>query len=153
MHSHIFDGSTLHAVCRGEQLSTTYIGIKLPNEAGEIVVLEVIGKQVAGKLGRAPDHEGGFVLPPRHNVIGGGVIHEVVGLRQEGRGHRAVAIVGQETGALCAGCIQRQRHTSSFPFGSPPPKFHKERLPPANNSRAPATTSNLNLGSNRGAIA
>ena len=118
--------------------SATYISIQLPDKAGEIVVLEVIWKQVSRKLGRPPHDEGGVVLPPRHNVISGGVIHEMISLRQEGSGHCSVAIVGEQTGALCAGCIQRQRHTFCSRFL--PPKFRFESVASIPPERRPQTS-------------
>jgi len=66
----------------------TYIGVELPDEAGEVVVLEVVREEVAGELGRAPHDEGGVVLAPRHDVVGAGVVHQLVRLGQERRRHR-----------------------------------------------------------------
>jgi hypothetical protein len=51
-------------------------------------VLEVVWEQVTRELGRAPDDEGGLVLPPRHDVVGAGVVHQLVRLGQERRRHR-----------------------------------------------------------------
>lgn len=63
--------------------NVTYIGVELANEAGEVVVLEVVGEEVAGKLGRAPDDEGGVVFAPGDNVIGGGIVDELVCFGEE----------------------------------------------------------------------
>lgn len=40
-------------------LRENYIGIKLTNEAGEVVVLEESRKQKPSKFGRIPDDEAG----------------------------------------------------------------------------------------------
>lgn len=90
----------------------TYIGVELADEAGEVVVLKVIWEQVAGELRWSPHHEGGLVLTPRHNLIGGWVIHQMVGLGQERCRDTPMAIVCQQAPPLiCTGRLERQRHT------------------------------------------
>lgn len=49
-----------------ERERETYIGIKLSDEAGEVVVLEIPRQHVLGELGRRPDHETVAVSVPRH---------------------------------------------------------------------------------------
>jgi hypothetical protein len=115
-----------------------YIGVELADEAGEIVVLEVIGEEVARELGRAPHHEGGLVLAPGDDVVGGRVVDEVVRLGQEGGGHRAVAIVGEQAGALGAACVQRQRHPF-LPFPRAP-SISPPRPSPSDEATTTTTT-------------
>lgn len=67
------------------QIQLTYISIKLPHEAGEIVVLEVFGEQILFKTPRIPNNEAGIVQPPRNNGVRGGIIHHVIRLREERR--------------------------------------------------------------------
>ena len=64
-----------------------YIGVELPDETREVVVLEVIRKEIAGELRRAPDDEGGVVFAPGDDVIGGGVVHQLIGFGEEGGWH------------------------------------------------------------------
>ena len=52
-----------------------YISVELADEAGEVVVFEVVGEEISGELRRAPNDEGGVVFTPRNNVIGGGIIN------------------------------------------------------------------------------
>lgn len=40
------------------------VGVELAHEGGEVVVLEVLWQQVAGELGRLPNHEAGAVRGP-----------------------------------------------------------------------------------------
>lgn len=54
------------------------VGVELAHEAGEIVVLEVVGEEVAGELGGTPDHESGVVFAPRDDVVGCWVIDQLV---------------------------------------------------------------------------
>lgn len=72
----------------------TDVGVELPDEAGEIVVLEVVGEEVTGELRRPPDDEGGVVVAPGDDVIGCGVVYELVSLGQERRRHRFVGVQG-----------------------------------------------------------
>lgn len=60
-----------------------YIGVELADEAGEVVVLEVVGEEVASELGRAPNDESGVVFAPRDDVVGGGIVYELVRFGQE----------------------------------------------------------------------
>lgn len=55
----------LIAGIKGKRL--TYISIKLPNEAGEIVVFEVLRQQIAGKFGRIPNNKTVALVTPRYN--------------------------------------------------------------------------------------
>lgn len=40
------------------------VGVKLADEGGEVVVFEVVGKEIASELRRPPDDEGGVVFAP-----------------------------------------------------------------------------------------
>ena len=42
----------------------SYIGIKLTDKGGEIIVLEVSGEEITSKLWRAPYNEGGQIVSP-----------------------------------------------------------------------------------------
>ena len=63
----------------------THVGVELPDEAGEVVVLEVLGQQVPREVGRVPHHEAGAAGAPRHHAVGRRVLHHLVGLDQERR--------------------------------------------------------------------
>uniref|UniRef100_A0A453LDK8 Uncharacterized protein n=1 Tax=Aegilops tauschii subsp. strangulata TaxID=200361 RepID=A0A453LDK8_AEGTS len=63
----------------------TYVGVELPHEAREVVVLEVLGEQVPGELRRPPHHERRPVLAPRDHVVHRRVLDELVRLGQERR--------------------------------------------------------------------
>jgi hypothetical protein len=67
---------------RGEGI---YVGVELPDEAGEVVVLEVLGQEVPGELGRVPHHEAVVGGAPRNYRVGCRVVHHVVRLAQERR--------------------------------------------------------------------
>lgn len=43
-----------------------YVSVELANETGEIVVFEVLGKQISGEFGRSPDDERRSILAPRY---------------------------------------------------------------------------------------
>lgn len=57
------------------------ISIELADEAGEVAMLEEGREEVPGELGRLPDDEGGPGLVPRDHGVGGGVVHQHVGLQ------------------------------------------------------------------------
>lgn len=61
----------------------TYVGVELADKAREVVVLEVVGKEISGELRRTPNDEGGVVFAPRDDVVGGGVVDELVGFGEE----------------------------------------------------------------------
>ena len=63
----------------------THVGVELAHEGGEVAVLEVLGEEVAGELGGAPHQEGRAGVIPRDGVVGAGVLHHRVRLRQERR--------------------------------------------------------------------
>jgi len=56
----------------------TYIGVELANEAGEVVVFEIVGEKVPSELGGSPNDEGGVVFAPRDYVVGGRVVYKLV---------------------------------------------------------------------------
>lgn len=64
-----------------------YIGVELPDETREVVVLEVIRKEISSELRRTPDDEGGVVFTPGDDVIGGRVVHQLVCLGEKGSWH------------------------------------------------------------------
>lgn len=47
----------------------SHIGIELPNKAGEVVVLEVVGEEIPGKLRGSPNNKGRFIFTPGHDVV------------------------------------------------------------------------------------
>lgn len=57
-----------------------YVSVELSDEAREVVMLEVVGQEISGELGRAPDDERRVVLAPGDDVVCGGIVHQVVGL-------------------------------------------------------------------------
>lgn len=71
-------------------------------------MLEVVGEEVAGELRRAPDDEGGVVFTPRDDVVGGGVVDELVGFGEEGSRDRLVGVEREEY-ALAA-IVYHQSH-------------------------------------------
>lgn len=55
------------------------ISVELANEGGEVVVLEEVGEDVACKLGWPPHNKGGdAIVTPRDNVVGRGVVYQLV---------------------------------------------------------------------------
>ena len=62
-----------------------YVGVELPHEAGEVVVLEVLGEQIPAELGLVGDDEAGPRRRPRHHGVRGRVVHHLVRLAQERR--------------------------------------------------------------------
>jgi hypothetical protein len=69
-------GKSLH-----EKISMeAYVSVELANEAGEVVVLEVLRKQIASELSGAPDDEGRSVVVPGNEVVDGGVVDHLVSL-------------------------------------------------------------------------
>lgn len=65
--------------------SNTYICVELPNEAGEIVVLEIPRQKGHSKSVGIPDHEAITREAPGDHLIGYWVIDHVEGLRKERR--------------------------------------------------------------------
>ena len=61
----------------------TNIDIELTDEAGEVVVLEIVGEECEGELGHVPYDEAVAAFGPRDDGVGGGVLHHVVALVQE----------------------------------------------------------------------
>lgn len=75
-----------------ERDKRTYISVELPDEAREVVVLEVIGKEIASKLRRTPNNKGSIFFTPGDDVISGRVVHQLVCLGEKGSRHRFVGI-------------------------------------------------------------
>jgi hypothetical protein len=69
----------------GNEAVGTHIGVELPDEAGEVVVLEVLGQQLLGEFRRVPHDEAGAAGAPRHHAVGRRVLQHLVGLDQERR--------------------------------------------------------------------
>lgn len=46
-------------------------------------MLEVVGKEVTGKLRRPPHDEGGIVFSPRDYMVGGGVVNKLIRFREK----------------------------------------------------------------------
>lgn len=65
--------------------NAAYIGVELSDEAGEVVVLEVLGEKMLRELGRVPNHEAVVASAPRDDRVRRRVVHHVVCLAQERR--------------------------------------------------------------------
>lgn len=65
----------------------TDVGVELADEAGEVVVLEVVGEEVTGELRRPPNDKGGVVFTPRDDVVGAPIVNQLIGLGQKGCRH------------------------------------------------------------------
>ena len=74
----------------------THISVELADEAGEVVVLEILGQQILGELRGVPHHEAVVLRPPRNDRVRRRIVHHVVRLAQERRrrGGRRRAAVG-----------------------------------------------------------
>lgn len=59
------------------------IGVELTDEAGEIVVLKVVGEEVASELRGPPNDEGGVVFAPRNDVVGCRIVYQLVRFGEE----------------------------------------------------------------------
>ena len=70
-------------VCLEE--GSTYVGVELADEGGEVAVLEVEREEVAGQLHRLPHHERPPVLAPRDHLVRPALLHHLVRLGQERR--------------------------------------------------------------------
>ena len=66
----------------------THIGVELPDEAGEVVVLEVVGEHVAREGGGVPDDEAVAGVAPGDDPVQLRLAHQVVRLGQERRQRR-----------------------------------------------------------------
>lgn len=64
-----------------------YVGIELPDEAGEVIVIEVFGEKNLCELWWIPYDETVAVSTPRDDWIGGGIVNHVIGLAEERRSH------------------------------------------------------------------
>lgn len=67
----------------------TYICVKLPNKAREIIVLEVSGQKTHGKGLWIPNNEAIVATTPRNYMVCGSVLHDVVGFCEK-RGRTSV---------------------------------------------------------------
>lgn len=70
----------------------TYISIKLPNEAGEIIMLEVFRKQFPREFQRIQHHKAQITRTPRNDAVCRGIIYHVVSLRQKRRQGIGIAL-------------------------------------------------------------
>lgn len=66
----------------------THIGVELADEAGEVVVLEIIGEQIPRKISGLPNDKGIAVFVPRNHIVGDGIVHQLVRFRQKRRRNR-----------------------------------------------------------------
>lgn len=66
-------------------MEDTYVSVELPDEAGEIVVLEVSREEVHHKRMRVPNHKAATCSAPRDYPISTRVIHHVISLVQKRR--------------------------------------------------------------------
>lgn len=100
------------------------IGVELPDEAGEVVVLEIGGKQDASELGGVPHDEARLGGAPGHNLVRRRVVHHLVSLQQEGR--RASAAAGLWR---CVHCGERRFRRALEPIrrGFPGSSAERER--------------------------
>lgn len=64
---------------------STYISIQLPNKAGEIIVLKILGQNISRKLQHVPDDEAVITLTPRHHWIRRQIVHHIIRLAQKRR--------------------------------------------------------------------
>lgn len=71
---------------------TTYVCVELTDEAGEVVVFEVVGQKISRELRRSPDNESVVVITPRDDIVSGRVIDELVRLGQERCRHRLLRV-------------------------------------------------------------
>ena len=86
------------------EIRVTHVCVELPDEAGEVVVLEVLGQQVPREVRRVPHHEAGAAGAPRHDVVGRRVLHHLVGLDEERRRRaRPASATAVRVGTLHAG--------------------------------------------------
>lgn len=69
-----------------------YVSVELANEAGEIVMLKVLGEQIAGEFSGAPYYESGSVFVPGNEVVHSGVVHQLEGLDQEWSRQRSLRL-------------------------------------------------------------
>lgn len=70
--------SSIDVAARAHQVGEdAHVGVQLPHEAGEVVVLEVPRKYVRGQLRGAQHHERSALLGPAHDLIALGVLHQI----------------------------------------------------------------------------
>ena len=68
----------------------TYVGVELANKAREVVVLEIIWKQILRKIRMFPHHKSVATLTPRYHLVRRRIVHQLICLRQERRRHRSL---------------------------------------------------------------
>lgn len=78
----------------------THVGVELPDEAGKVVVLEMLGQQVARKLRRLPHDE----------AAGGGRGVRVLRCARNGQGKVRVSGVCWHAGSASPGIVTAPRH-------------------------------------------
>lgn len=71
-------------------MRVTYIGVELTNEAREVVMLEVFGKQILGEIRVLPNNKRVSTFAPRYHVVRACIIHQLIRLRQKRRRHRSL---------------------------------------------------------------
>lgn len=64
----------------------THVGVELPDEGGEVAVLEVFGQERGGELAELVDGELLALARPRHHLLGRLVLHHLVPAKASGQG-------------------------------------------------------------------
>lgn len=59
------------------------IGIELPDKAREVVVLEIVRKEITSELRWPPNNESSVIFTPRNYVVSGWIIYQLVGFGKE----------------------------------------------------------------------
>ncbi|KAI6694244.1 hypothetical protein NL676_021954 [Syzygium grande] len=101
MHQMDGNGKWIISKREGGQNGAAYIGVELADEAREVVVLEALGrrsrvKAVGFQTTKAEP------LPPRDDAADGGVVDELVGLGEEGRGGMLLGLAAGRGGGVAA---------------------------------------------------
>ena len=60
-----------------------YVGVELANETREVVMFEVLRKQVSSEFSRTPNNKSGSVFVPRNKVVQGRIVDELVSFCKE----------------------------------------------------------------------
>jgi hypothetical protein len=61
-----------------------YICIELPDKAREVVVLEIVRKEITSKLRWSPNNESSVIFTPRNYMVSGWIIYQLIGFGKEG---------------------------------------------------------------------
>lgn len=77
-----------------------YVGVELPDEAGKVVVLEILWEQISGEDGGVPDHKARPVGVPGYDVINCGIIDQLIGFAQKRRRRTSLRLAGSGLAVL-----------------------------------------------------